>query len=428
MTGKRWALGLFAGAAVLAVGCNGLLDNNKPHVVRSANTAGSAGMADPSGDSAGAGARGDSESVAGVGGGTGDSGGGAGTLGGSSPDVGGAAKGAGAGGDDCSSPTGANAWRYCREVQISGAFPDIYSHQLTLGADIFSTGAVRADLSDLRFFEGACTGDESSGVGSERKPLGMWVEAAAPGGSSIVWVRTPTQAAKLAMFYGNPCASTVSDGDSAFLLFDDFSGTELDSAKWIYQPGGTTCTKDTATVADGVLSLEMSMGSYANTCSGRATILSVGSVAATSTFGIRLDMIGLHYPHWGGPGSGFRAVSSGFLDGKPQPDDSIEFAADELGTRLGTRRAGVGHVSEIPNGTTFAADRLTLRWSRTQVSWPSAGLVSTAQVPTIALSVGWRALNWDSNRPSGKVVVDAVRVMRDIEPPPTYAVGAEQAL
>jgi hypothetical protein len=232
------------------------------------------------------------------------------------------------------------------------------------------------------------------------------------------------------MFYGNPVASSVSDGNAAFLLFDDFEGSALDAGKWVYKPGGSSCVKDSASVADGVLTMDeaMSADPLSKDCTGQALVTSTASFQPTASYGVRVDILGLHFPHWGGPGSGFRAVKVGLVDGKPTPADSVYLGADQNGLNLYTVASEVQAGSAVTNGTALAADSLTLRWTQTQVSWPKAQIVTASHVPAAALNVGFKAMNWDPNRPSGMIVVDAVRVMRDVEPAPTYTFGAEQGL
>jgi hypothetical protein len=56
----------------------------------------------------------------------------------------------------------------------------------------------------------------------------------------------PEGYSKIFMYYGNPSAHPVSDGDATFLFFDDFMASSLDITKWnSYQPSGSEInTKD----------------------------------------------------------------------------------------------------------------------------------------------------------------------------------------
>ena len=73
---------------------------------------------------------------------------------------------------------------------------------------------VKADFSDLRF-----TTDDNT-------LLPYWVQET---GSTyaVVWVKVPTiptTGTKMYLYYGNPAAPSLSNGDATFLFFDHFDG------------------------------------------------------------------------------------------------------------------------------------------------------------------------------------------------------------
>lgn len=84
------------------------------------------------------------------------------------------------------------------------------------------TANIKTDFSDLRFTNSA-----------EDTELGYWIENKTDSDFAWVWVKVPTLTASINtsifMYYGNSGASSNSNGDNAFLFFDDFSGT---LSKW----------------------------------------------------------------------------------------------------------------------------------------------------------------------------------------------------
>ncbi len=65
--------------------------------------------------------------------------------------------------------------------------------------------------------------------------LNYWTESVSAGVSAVVWVKVPSLAIgdnTIYMYYGNASASTASNGDNTFELFDHFEGSSLDANKW----------------------------------------------------------------------------------------------------------------------------------------------------------------------------------------------------
>jgi hypothetical protein len=80
---------------------------------------------------------------------------------------------------------------------------------------------MRGDFGDLRF---TSAGDS---------PLDYWIEAKTDDSLATVWVEVDAIAASddtvIYMYYGNPAASSASNGDATFEFFDDFGG---DLSQW----------------------------------------------------------------------------------------------------------------------------------------------------------------------------------------------------
>jgi hypothetical protein len=104
--------------------------------------------------------------------------------------------------------------------------------------------AMKSDFSDLRF---------TSGDGVTLVPF--WLESYVPSVSAVVWVKVPNVAASgtttLYMYYGNPAATSISNGKGTFDFFDDF---ENPASGWMTKQSIPHTTADaTAAVYNGKL-------------------------------------------------------------------------------------------------------------------------------------------------------------------------------
>jgi len=101
----------------------------------------------------------------------------------------------------------------------------------------------RTDFGDVRF-----TDDDGITL------LNYWMEEKVDGDYAIFWVEIAddlsSNPATIYLYYGNPAATTTSNGETTFLFFDDFLGTSYDSNKW--QVVGSP----TITVSNGELKIQ----------------------------------------------------------------------------------------------------------------------------------------------------------------------------
>jgi hypothetical protein len=128
--------------------------------------------------------------------------------------------------------------------------------------------SMRADFGDLRF------------TNASDSPLDYWLESKTDSVSATVWVEVDDIAASddtlIYMYYGNPAASSASDGDDTFIFFDDFSG---DLSKWnVHIDTDVTIT---ASYGNPAPCLELSGGSTSGYPYGLAVI---GSDASYTGF------------------------------------------------------------------------------------------------------------------------------------------------
>jgi hypothetical protein len=93
---------------------------------------------------------------------------------------------------------------------------------------------MQADFGDLRFINAADS------------LLDYWIESKTDGVSATVWVEVDDIAAStdtvIYMYYGNPAASSTSDGDDTFEFFDDFEDGDI--SDWSQYRNGTVTIAD----------------------------------------------------------------------------------------------------------------------------------------------------------------------------------------
>jgi hypothetical protein len=117
-----------------------------------------------------------------------------------------------------------------------------YPVKLVLNSANFDFAEAKAGGEDLRF-----TADDGSTL------IDFWIEDYnSTAQTALVWVEVPSIAASSAahfyMYYDNPSAASASNGTATFDLFDDFSGSAVDSGKW--NSGGTP------TVSGGMVTID----------------------------------------------------------------------------------------------------------------------------------------------------------------------------
>lgn len=159
-------------------------------------------------------------------------------------------------------------WKYNRSITVSNSNASVYSnHQVKLIVNtqaLIAAGKMNINGNDIRFSDAACNN------------LHYWIDSNLNTTSTVIWVKVNSIAASgnttIYMYYGNDCAAPAQNGDSTFVLFDDFSGSAVNNTKWnIYQQTPANCN---ATVAGGLLTLT------ANATGSDNTIRSVNTFAS----------------------------------------------------------------------------------------------------------------------------------------------------
>ncbi|MEO0224634.1 MAG: DUF2341 domain-containing protein [candidate division WOR-3 bacterium] len=121
-------------------------------------------------------------------------------------------------------------WQYRRPITINNTnnSNNLSDYQVLITIDtasLISVGKMKNDCGDVRF----CDSDGTT-------LLDYWIESGINTSSTKIWVKVPSIPASstktIYFYYGNPSASSASNGNNTFLFFDDFEGTTLDTTKW----------------------------------------------------------------------------------------------------------------------------------------------------------------------------------------------------
>jgi PKD repeat protein len=118
-----------------------------------------------------------------------------------------------------------NNWFYCKTLFIDNPINDyqmFVNVTKTIGGDVNCSGHCNDDFSDIRFIDIDNT-----------TLLDYWMEKKVDGDYAWFWVELSSDVetdGKIVLYFGNSLSSSLSDGNSTFLWFDDFSANT--SGEW----------------------------------------------------------------------------------------------------------------------------------------------------------------------------------------------------
>jgi hypothetical protein len=121
------------------------------------------------------------------------------------------------------------SWKYYKPiVVINNTSSALTNFQVKVSVNtgaLISAGKMISTGDDIRILDsGSC------------QPIPYWIESGINTSNTIIWFKMPTLPANahrtINMYYGNSSASAFSNGDSTFLIFDDFNGTAINALKW----------------------------------------------------------------------------------------------------------------------------------------------------------------------------------------------------
>lgn len=137
----------------------------------------------------------------------------------------------------------AESWSYKRGVSISPSTADDDMQIPIILDNTFTYGNLQSAGQDLRFFD------------VNFNKLNYWIQYwndASYGNYSKVWVDIPNSGTEqIYMYYGNSNVSAESNGYNTFSFFDDFSGTTINTAKWVEFDNGNYLSQNDKIITTG---------------------------------------------------------------------------------------------------------------------------------------------------------------------------------
>jgi hypothetical protein len=245
-----------------------------------------------------------------------------------------------------------SGWKYRRPITIDNTqnTNNLTDYQVLITVDtasLISAGKMRSDGGDIRF-------TDSDGI----TLLSYWVQEGINTSSTKIWVKVPSIPASstktIYLYYGNPSATSQSNGSNTFLSFDDFEDGVI--TDWATSMSGVSISE-----SGGLQKLSLTSNIYNNAAGAyRSTVFNDGIeiiakaklVTATtdSGFGLMLrfsDYNNAYWFYWGIYSSGeFRLIKI------------INGSLTNLATKDGTGKPTLGqfyilHFAVSPNGNLY---------------------------------------------------------------------------
>lgn len=122
-------------------------------------------------------------------------------------------------------------WSYRQTVALTNAGSNQTDYQVSFTLDtatLITAGKTQSDCDDIRITD------------INGKLLPHWIQtspttSACNQATTKIWTKVPsvtTSGATIYVYYGNPSAGSIADGNKVFQFFDDFSKSSLDTTKW----------------------------------------------------------------------------------------------------------------------------------------------------------------------------------------------------
>lgn len=115
-------------------------------------------------------------------------------------------------------------WDYRKSLTVSGKIIGDTMRLVVVNntgvGNLTCLGHVMNDFRDLVFTD------------TSKNILSYWVQNYTVGVRATVWINNSLNVSTMYMYYGNPGATSSSNGNTTFWFFDDFNGTSLNLQKW----------------------------------------------------------------------------------------------------------------------------------------------------------------------------------------------------
>jgi len=143
-----------------------------------------------------------------------------------------------------------SGWQYRKSHEIEGSSAGAQTnYQIRIivhkdsgtdgGEHVYCNNHCRDDFGDIRF-------TKSDGI----TELDYWMEEYTSGDKATFWIKVDSipaspDKATIYIYYGKSDATTTSDGEATFILFDDFEDGSLDTSKWSTSDLGSLSYEET---------------------------------------------------------------------------------------------------------------------------------------------------------------------------------------
>ncbi|RLF97134.1 hypothetical protein DRN58_09125, partial [Thermococci archaeon] len=138
-----------------------------------------------------------------------------------------------------------SSWTKRKKITVTNSSGDtLTDYQIKL--KVLFDSDMNTDFSDLRF-------TDTDG----KTLLPYWIEEKTDGNSATVWVKIPeipSEEKTIYMYYGNPTATSESNGENVFEFFDDFN--TLDTDKWQIDTDSYSVSNGILRINKGAISLK----------------------------------------------------------------------------------------------------------------------------------------------------------------------------
>lgn len=295
------------------------------------------------------------------------------------------------------------SWLYRAKITITNTTGNTltdFQTKVILNTQIpISQGKMRADGGDIRFVQnpdGGCL------------MIDHWLEGGMNSDATVYWLKVPALlggSTDFYVYYGNPAATSASNPNNVFPIFDDFNGSDIDPAKWNRYSSGSM------TVGGGQISI--------NSNGVSATLRSVPSIGTPAVAEMNVVSASGNWPNlaqvnegtWNGYTTflGGGTMWAGRTEGGPWPDYQAYLQ----------NSAGAGNVSGV----------WTTIWVTTgqQIhSWPSGTINRTGTDYAIGGTVQMAFGCLESG--TGSITVDWARMRKYASPEPTSLIGPEEVI
>jgi len=138
-------------------------------------------------------------------------------------------------------------WGYRKAVSITnsvGTTLTDFQVSVSIGTSaLINSGKMQSDCDDIRITD------------TNGKLLPHWIEENNPGCNAVtdtkVWVKVPnlpSSGGTVYVYYGNPSATNITDGNKVFEFFDDFNDGTINTSKWTTYINGGSVTESSSTL------------------------------------------------------------------------------------------------------------------------------------------------------------------------------------